>query len=64
MAAPLPTATRLLSIDAYRGFVMMALLGEGFLNALGVDYFPHSAFWQLVGAQFDTLRGRVSRSGI
>jgi predicted acyltransferase len=51
-ASPRPASPRLASLDAYRGFVMVALMGEGFLNALGVDYFPHSRFWQAVGAQF------------
>jgi predicted acyltransferase len=43
--------TRLISLDAYRGFVMMALATDGYIPHLA-EKFPGSRFWQIMGRQF------------
>jgi predicted acyltransferase len=53
-AAPAPATRRLVSLDAYRGFIMLAMVSAGFgfpqvARRLGPDY----PFWQWLGFQFD-----------
>ncbi len=49
---PQPPATvRLTSLDAYRGFVMLALALEGFVPAIALT-FPQIGWLQLLGRQF------------
>jgi heparan-alpha-glucosaminide N-acetyltransferase len=48
-----PSSTRLMSLDAYRGFVMLCLAGNGFGIAQTAKQFPDSPFWQALGSQFE-----------
>ena len=48
-----PAAERLLALDAYRGFVMLALASGGLGIAAAAGNFPNSRFWQLLGFQFE-----------
>src|ERR1700737_2616232 len=41
-------ATRLISLDAFRGMVMVLMLAEGMRLPEVARAFPHSAFWGLV----------------
>jgi heparan-alpha-glucosaminide N-acetyltransferase len=50
-AASTPLAERLVSLDAYRGFVMIVLALEGYIPAIA-QRFPNSAIWQALGRQF------------
>ena len=52
-AKPDASEDRLLSVDAYRGFVMLALAAEGFGIAKTARNFPDSKFWQTLGSQFE-----------
>lgn len=49
----LPPTTRLASLDAYRGFVMICLAANGFGIAATASKFPESPFWQRLGYQFE-----------
>ena len=57
MSSPvLPTpvsGSRLVSLDAYRGFVMICLAANGFGIAETARNFPQSSFWQSLGGQFE-----------
>jgi heparan-alpha-glucosaminide N-acetyltransferase len=44
---------RLVSLDAYRGFVMLAMASEGLAIAHVAKKFPDSKVWQAVGYQFE-----------
>jgi len=46
-------SSRLASMDAYRGFVMICLAANGFGLFKASKNFPDSPLWQLVGAQFE-----------
>src|SRR5579862_2445899 len=46
-------STRLTSMDAYRGFVMLCLAANGFGLKKASESFPDNPIWQAVGAQFD-----------
>ena len=46
-----PLTERLVSLDAYRGFVMIVLSLEGYLPTIA-QKFPHSGSWQALGRQF------------
>ena len=48
-----PAAPRLLALDAYRGFVMLALASGGLGIAAVSKKFPDSRFWNLMGHQFE-----------
>jgi heparan-alpha-glucosaminide N-acetyltransferase len=50
-AAP-PTPTRLLSLDAYRGFIMLLLSTSAFQIHKVAPKFPESAFWKALSWQF------------
>jgi len=54
-AASLPTdpSARLVSLDAYRGFVMICLAANGFGIAETAKNFPDSSIWQALRFQFD-----------
>ena len=47
-AAPAAAASRITSIDAYRGFVMFLMLAEAMRLWTVSRAFPGSAFWSLV----------------
>lgn len=49
---PVPPA-RLVSLDAYRGFVMICLAANGFGLFETSKNFPESSVWQAIGGQFD-----------
>jgi predicted acyltransferase len=59
MAAPAPTLDqrpeRLVGLDAYRGFIMLAMASSGFGFAQVARHFPDSAAWQAVSHQFQHL---------
>jgi heparan-alpha-glucosaminide N-acetyltransferase len=42
-------ATRLVSLDAFRGMVMLLMLGEAMRLPVVASAFPHSAFWSVIG---------------
>jgi heparan-alpha-glucosaminide N-acetyltransferase len=48
-----PRPTRLLSIDVYRGFVMLAMVSRGFGFPQIAKEYPNSRFWQELAYQFD-----------
>src|SRR5262245_18979106 len=48
-AKQIERAGRLFSLDAYRGFIMLLLVSEGF----GVGVLQHYPNWAWLGAQFD-----------
>lgn len=50
--APMPAPTRLGSLDAYRGFVMVALAARGFGISQTARNFPDNSVWQTLGYQF------------
>jgi len=51
---PASPPARLLSLDAYRGFVMIALAGNGFgIAETARKSFPESDFWKFLHGQFD-----------
>ncbi len=54
-AGPLGTNVppRLISMDAYRGFVMICLAANGFGLAKAAGNFPESSLWQAIGQQFE-----------
>src|SRR5690348_5430943 len=63
-AAPVPAASRatparpapsqrLVSLDAYRGFIMLAMASGGFGFAQVARQLPGDALWQFLGFQFD-----------
>jgi heparan-alpha-glucosaminide N-acetyltransferase len=41
--------TRLISLDAFRGLVMVLMLGEAMRLPAVASAFPHSAFWRVIG---------------
>jgi len=43
---------RLVSLDAYRGFVMLAMVSEGLGFSHVARNFPHSSFWQFLSHEF------------
>jgi len=43
------SATRLVSLDAFRGMVMVLMLGEVMRLPVVASAFPHSAFWSVIG---------------
>jgi heparan-alpha-glucosaminide N-acetyltransferase len=53
MSQPAASSSRLMSLDAYRGFVMICLAGNGFGIAQTAKKFPESSFWQTLGYQFE-----------
>jgi predicted acyltransferase len=50
---PQPGSARLVSLDAYRGFIMLAMAGEGFGFPQVAKQFPDSPVWQFLGRQFN-----------
>lgn len=58
-AAPASKTTeRLVSLDAYRGFIMLAMASAGFGIAKVAKSFPDSQTWQFFGYQFDHVAWR------
>lgn len=49
---PLTATPRLVSLDAYRGFTMLAMASEGLGLRHVAEHFPNSEVWQEVGRQF------------
>jgi predicted acyltransferase len=50
---PLP---RLVSLDAYRGFIMLVMASDGFGIGRVAEHFPGSRFWQILDYQFSHTR--------
>jgi len=48
-----PRAERLMSLDAYRGFVMLLMISAGLYASRVAKGFPDSAVWQFFGYQTD-----------
>jgi heparan-alpha-glucosaminide N-acetyltransferase len=46
-------STRLVSLDAYRGFIMLAMVSGGFAFHAVAKKFPDSGWWQFLGHQFE-----------
>src|SRR5436309_601588 len=46
-------APRLVSLDAYRGFIMLAMASGGFGFAQIARRLPNSDFWHFLGFHFD-----------
>jgi predicted acyltransferase len=58
-AAPAATApTRLVSLDAYRGFVMLAMASSGLGFAAVAKNFPESGLWKFLAEQTDHVAWR------
>lgn len=55
-AAPAPT--RLVSLDAYRGFVMLAMASSGLGFAAVAKTFPESGLWKFLAGQTDHVAWR------
>ncbi len=47
-----PTTERLVSLDAYRGFIMLAMASDGLMLAHVARSFPDNQVWQAVRYQF------------
>src|SRR5215831_1183106 len=47
----MPASTRLASLDAYRGLVMLLMMGEALNLRRVVDNLPDSAFWRFLAHQ-------------
>jgi predicted acyltransferase len=49
-----PGTARLVSLDAYRGFIMLAMVSGGFaFSGIARKYFPDDELWKTLGYQFD-----------
>ncbi|HLJ96343.1 MAG TPA: DUF5009 domain-containing protein [Gemmataceae bacterium] len=49
-----PTKSRLASLDAYRGFIMLVMASGGFAFAeVAKKHFPDSSYWNFLGYEFD-----------
>src|SRR5688572_610929 len=48
-----PAKERLVSLDAYRGAIMLLMASSGFGLAQVAREFPESAVWKFLGSQFD-----------
>jgi heparan-alpha-glucosaminide N-acetyltransferase len=46
-----PPAPRLVSLDAYRGFVMLLMASDGLAFSKVAEHFPSSGFWHFLGYQ-------------
>jgi predicted acyltransferase len=53
VAARTTTPTRLVSLDAYRGFIMLAMASGGFALTRVSQNFPDSPVWRFLGYEFD-----------
>jgi heparan-alpha-glucosaminide N-acetyltransferase len=51
-AAPAAASSRLVSLDAFRGFIMLAMVGEGFGFPEVAKQFPDSRVWHFLGYEF------------
>jgi heparan-alpha-glucosaminide N-acetyltransferase len=58
MSSAAGNTPRLMSLDAYRGFVMVCLCGSGFGIAEVAERMPDSPFWQTLGPQFEHVAWR------
>src|SRR5262245_58227032 len=50
---PVEKAARLTSLDAYRGFIMLAMASSGFAIPQVAAQFPDSGIWQFLAFQFE-----------
>jgi heparan-alpha-glucosaminide N-acetyltransferase len=50
---PLEKPARLTSLDAYRGFIMLAMASGGFTLAKVAEHFPGNRYWDFVGYHTD-----------
>jgi len=55
-AALAPARGRLISLDAYRGFIMLAMLSNGFGFLEISQRFPHNPVWAFLARQFNHVR--------
>ena len=53
VAKPKGMAERLVSLDAFRGMVMILMLGEGMRLPVVARAFPHSAIWSVIAFNTD-----------
>lgn len=53
---PAPKPTRLVSLDAYRGFIMLAMASGGLGFAEVAKNFPENKVWQFLGYEFSHVR--------
>ncbi len=53
VVAAKPIQTRLMSLDAYRGFVMLLMISAGFYISRIAKNFPDNPVWQFLGHQTD-----------
>ena len=51
-------STRLVSLDAFRGFIMLAMASEGFGFPQMAKKFPDSPVWGFLGSQFNHVKWR------
>ena len=61
ISAPKPAAglpPRLVSLDAYRGFIMLILAADGFGLARAAQAHPDSPLWRFLGQQFEHVEWR------
>ena len=58
MAVPNSPPSRLTSIDAYRGFVMLLMMAEVLHLARMAKAFPESAFWKFLAFHQDHVEWR------
>ena len=47
---------RLVSLDAYRGFVMLLMASDGFEISRVASHFPNSEIWRILAHQFDHVQ--------
>ncbi|HEY6572349.1 MAG TPA: DUF5009 domain-containing protein, partial [Candidatus Eisenbacteria bacterium] len=55
-AALAPARGRLISLDAYRGFIMLAMLSNSFGFLEISQRFPHNPIWAFLAQQFNHVR--------
>src|SRR4051812_29159036 len=53
LPAGLAATNRLVSLDTYRGMVMLLMASNGLQIAKVADHFPHSTKWQFLASQTD-----------
>ena len=57
-------SSRLVSLDAFRGFIMLAMASEGFGFPQMAKQFPDSPVWGFLGSQFSHVPWRAADFGI
>ena len=55
--SPSSTPARLVSLDAYRGFIMLLMASSTLaIPAIASQHFPQSPLWQFLGYEFDHVQ--------